>query len=349
MFVLNKCIFENGPGYAYFHENKEMVPTSNTYMDAFEAQSDAIEVNNTSLTYYYKSTSNATGAMDASYTQFLPDKKTDLEERKVILSSDFENKSYDMKVQLETRNPDVSPMIFHNRQNLVTIENKINSGGLRAELFNITNQGSGYTTNASISITSVHGAGANAYAVVNVTSGKIVDVIVDAHGSGYSDNVSAIVSGGGGTGGLITITPETGRSGGPAETRYISKTVTLIDGLDAGDLRVYLTAVKPPSSNIHVYYKVRNSLDPEKIEDRNWTRMEQVTSIYNYSTKGEAKEFEFRPSTTSNNIVYVTPYNTYRTFNQFAIKIVLTAEDSVASKIPYVMDVRAIALPEDIY
>jgi hypothetical protein len=52
---------------------------------------------------------------------------------------------------------------------------------------------------------------------------------------------------------------------------------------------------------------------------------------------------------TSNNVTYTTDTTTYKTFNQFAIKIVLSANNTVASSIPYVLDVRAIALPEDVY
>jgi hypothetical protein len=352
MFILKKCVFNDTEGYAYFHENKDEVEkliTANTYFDSFEVQSDAIEFNSTKLTYNYKATNNSSGSLDTEYTIFAPDKKENPTTRKVMLPATYAAKAFDMKVALKTNNQDVSPAIFHNRQNLVAIENRINSGSLRSSVFTIANTGSGYSTNATITITATHGSGAAATGVVNVTSGMIESIVVDTGGSGYSDAVTATVSGGGGTGATVNVSTEVGQSGGPADVRYISKTVTLINGLDGGDLRVYLTAVKPPTSNIHVYYKVRNSLDPQSIEERNWVRMEQVTSIYNYSVRNDPLEFEFRPSTTSNNIVYTTPYNTYRTFNQYAIKLVLTSGDTVASKIPYVLDVRAIALPGDVY
>ena len=145
------------------------------------------------------------------------------------------------------------------------------------------------------------------------------------------------------------VTTETASSGGPSWTRYISKTVTLLDGFDAGDLRAYITAVKPTGSKIDVYYKVRNALDPEPIDNRNWVHMTQQTSQYIYSKDNEQIEYEFRPSLTSNSISYSTSSATYKTFNQYAIKIVLSSNDTIASKIPYVYDVRAIAMPEDIY
>jgi hypothetical protein len=217
-----------------------------------------------------------------------------------------------MRVDLKTNNPDVSPIVFHERQNLVTIENLINNTGLTADRFVITNPGNGYTTtNASIVITSNTGYGANAYAVANSTTGNIVSIIIDSEGVGYVDDVTARIVGGAGTGAILSVSTETETSGGPASTRYISKTITLLDGFDAGVLRVYLTAVKPPGANVNVYYKVRNSFDPARIENRKWVRMTQATSQYTFSTNRTPVEYEYRPSLTSNNITYSTEATTY--------------------------------------
>lgn len=56
--------------------------------------------------------------------------------------------------------------------------------------------------------------------------------------------------------------------------RYLSKVVTLAEGLDAEDLRVYLTAYLPPNSEIKVYAKVINSYDPGLFEDKAWSELE---------------------------------------------------------------------------
>lgn len=60
----------------------------------------------------------------------------------------------------------------------------------------------------------------------------------------------------------------------PDSARYISKTVTLAQGLDAEDLRVYLTAYRPPGSDIKVYAKLHNSYDPDLFEDKVWSELE---------------------------------------------------------------------------
>jgi hypothetical protein len=181
-----------------------------------------------------------------------------------------------------------------------------------------------------------------------VLEGNVINIIVDNSGTGYVGNVFAVIEGDG-EGALLDVSTEVATSGGPSLARYISKTITLMDDFDGGDLRIFVTAVKPPGSNVQVYYKVRNWLDPEPIENRNWVKMVQATGEFTYSTDGEQIEFEYRPSLTSNNIVYATDVNTYKTFNQFVIKVVLSSVDTVPSKIPYVYDLRAIALPEDAY
>ena len=365
MFVLNKASFTSSTGYVVFEDDKDALfrhvssntdydafssVSANTYYDAFELRSDAIEFNNTQLTYYYKGVSNTYKTMDSAYTNFKPDNRFDLSDRDLLINPQVSGRSIDMRIDLSTKNRDVSPVVYHERQNLVAIENLINDTGLTPEKIVITNPGNGYNiANASIVFTSNVGYGANGWVVANTITGNIVSVVIDSPGVGYVDDVFATVPDGSGTGATLSVSTETNSSGGPALARYISKTITLIDGFDAGDLRIYLTAVKPPGSNVNVYYKVRNALDPDRIENRRWVRMTQKTSQYSYSTNRTPVEYEFRPSLSSNNITYTTDTTTYKTFNQFAIKIVLSAPSTVANAIPYVLDVRAIALPEDVY
>lgn len=365
MFVLNRANFTASSGRAIFDEDKVQLRReissnvaynafddvkANTFYDAFELRSDAIELNNTQVQYYFKGTSNTSKVLSSTYSNFNADKRFDLEERNILFNPQLRNKSMTVRMDLTTRNPAISPIIYHNKQNMVAIENLINDTGLTADRFVITNPGINYDQdNAYITITSTAGYGANAWAIADPETGNIVSVVVDSPGVGYVGDVTATVGGGAGSDATISISSETGTSGGPAAARYVSKTITLLDGFDAGDLRVFLTAVKPPGANVNVYYKVRNALDPEPIEDRNWVRMTQKTSQFSFSVNRNPVEYEYRPSLTSNNITYSSETTTYKTFNQFAIKIVLSSRSTVANGIPYVLDVRAIALPEDVY
>ena len=77
-------------------------------------------------------------------------------------------------------------------------------------------------------------------------------------------------------------TDETTRYGN-SQVRYISKNVILADGLDAEDMKVYITAYKPTSSNILVYAKILSSDDNQSFNDRDWTLLQQVTEANLYS------------------------------------------------------------------
>ena len=364
MFVLNRAEFSSRSGYVVFNENKDAVndiTVANTPYDAFEVRSDAIELSKTKLTYRYKGVVNSSGQLSGSYQNILPDKRIDLTSRRVLYEASntaapyANDPSFYMRVDMETQRGDVSPVIFQNRQVVTTIENKINNANLSNNRFIIVNGGQGYdsnTFNIEIELTSTQGYGANAYA--RAANGNIVAIYMRSTGAEYFGNVMATVvnngpGSGNGNNAIIQVISEVGNSGGPAEARYISKTVTLLDGFDAGDLRVYLTAVKPLGSNVFVYYKVRNSLDGEPIEKKDWVQMVQKTSDVIFTQYNNPIEYEFRPSLTSNAITYSTETATYKTFNQYAIKIVMASNDTITSKIPYIYDLRAIALPEDVY
>jgi hypothetical protein len=127
-----------------------------------------------------------------------------------------------------------------------------------------------------------------------------------------------------------------------------SKTVKLAPEFNAGDLRVFLTAIKPLNSSVYVYYKVRNNYDNEPIDNKRWVKLVEKTGpageLY-YTTSGAPIELEYRPSFSSNTIVYSSSTATFNTFNEFKIKIVLSSLNTTLDKIPYVFDMRAIALP----
>jgi galactoside O-acetyltransferase len=122
--------------------------------------------------------------------------------------------------------------------------------------------------------------------------------------------------------------------------------VTLAEGFDAGDLRVFLTAYKPLGTDIKVYYKVKAADDSEPFADKSYVLMNQKTRSSSYSSVNnfnDSIEYEFEPFDATNSISYSTSTTTYTTFNQFAFKIALLTDDT--SKVPIIYDMRAIALP----
>lgn len=363
MFVIHKCQFD-AQGTVTFHEFKDpndeglfKIGDANLKMDCFTVMSDSIQLPGTRIDYRYQATTFANNVLDNDFTQFSPDYRVLLNDKKYVLSKDLPQQSFIMKVDLYTDDPDVSPIIFPERQELSTAAAYINNCGLEDGITHLLSTGNNYTyQNTSVTVTGPSGISANGIVVLgyadNVSKMQVNGIYWDNPGSGYFDNVSVtIVSSDANTtndnAASFYITSESDPSGGPSVARYISKTVVLAPEFDAGDLRVYLTASKPPEANIHVYYKVKNTYDTEDIMNKNWVRMERVPGVITDSVNLEPLEFEYRPSLSSNNILYSTDVATYDKFNEFKIKIVLSSSSTSYYKIPYVYDMRAIALPGD--
>ena len=77
---------------------------------------------------------------------------------------------------------------------------------------------------------------------------------------------------------------------GSALSKYVSKAVTLDDGLDAEDLRVFVTATKPGSAEVEVYGRISNELEVDDFQDRHWTRL-QLQGFNKQSAPGSLDDF----------------------------------------------------------
>ena len=146
-------------------------------------------------------------------------------------------------------------------------------------------------------------------------------------------------------------TGENGATGGKAYNKYISQTITLADGQDAEDLKVYLTAYRPPNTDVHVYLKLLNASDPETFAQKLWIPLEKENngdiSYSSISDRQNFKEFTYKiPDSymtgADGQFQYTLSGATYTGFKYFAVKIVLTSTNSAV--VPRVSDLRAIAL-----
>ena len=128
----------------------------------------------------------------------------------------------------------------------------------------------------------------------------------------------------------------------------MTRRITLADGFESGDLRVYLTAYKPAGSNILVYYKLLSQSDPDDFDDKEYQLMTEIgNSNFISINYNDYRELTFAPGlegTESNQVSYSSGSTSYRSFRTFAIKVVLTGTSFV--DVPKVRDFRAIALPE---
>lgn len=65
---------------------------------------------------------------------------------------------------------------------------------------------------------------------------------------------------------------------GNALTKYISTKISLGSNRFAEDIRTYLTAYKPASTNIKVYARIHNSKDEDAFDDKYWTELKLINN-----------------------------------------------------------------------
>ena len=132
---------------------------------------------------------------------------------------------------------------------------------------------------------------------------------------------------------------ETTASDSYATAKYITRKVTLGDGLSAKNLKVFVDQNMPKGSSIEVYYRVINNEDIDNFEDRPYvlmTRRQASTTVnqdvFTYN------EYEYY----ADNISYTKSGISYDEFDAFSIKIVMYADNTAAA--PTCRSFRAIAL-----
>jgi hypothetical protein len=338
-FNLYKCVFDTSGTVTFFNE----APSSNVFADSIYAHIDDKKIPNTAIAYthsYAASTPTESYIPDTNYKPLLG--RVDV---------DTIGGLYRLQATLQTSDTNVSPVVYNKSGQFLAIENFIENANVTSEDFTIVNPGY-YSANINgtvpLTITDYRGSGI-AIATANVNStGNLSNIRVTTGGSGFVNTATVVVAVNNAvtSNAIISMSSETATSGGPALAKYISRTVTLAEGFDAGDLRVFVTAYKPTGTDIKVYYKVRAADDPDSFESKSYILMNQKTKSTLYSLKNDYNssiEYEFEPYDATNTISYSTSTTTYNSFNQYAIKIVLLSDDT--TNVPIAYDMRAIALP----
>ena len=147
----------------------------------------------------------------------------------------------------------------------------------------------------------------------------------------------------------VTIT--SAPSGGYAINKYISQAVALADGQDAEDIQIFVSAYRPPNTDVKVFVKILNPNDGQALAQKNWIELvKQSDGDLNYSSLGNRYDFKeysygFHPTRMTGpngEVQYTANGTTFTGYKYYAIKIVLTADNSAV--VPRVADLRAIAL-----
>ena len=322
------------------------------YADVIWVGLSTIEFPNTTVTSSFISKPDGS-SLDSSYTTFLTNKNYEFSGRREIVAN---AESFKHRVVGNVTSNHVSPVIDMEKNNFITIQNDIN---------NIT-ETTTTTTGATGFNSTVIGVNSTQY----IQNGSLIKIDSEymyvTSGGGYSGATGitvqrgALGSGyaiGGATGTLVGATSigsgatvyslsETFPTGGVAASKYITRPVVLQSPADY--LKVYLTAVRLPGTDIKVYYKIKAAEDTDILSNKSWIEMQkEYPGDNSYSLDNlDFKEYIFRPDSDAYpaNISYGAQngWVVYKSFNQFAIKIVFLSSDTTV--IPKIADFRAIAL-----
>jgi hypothetical protein len=350
MFVLNRCVFSNLP--ATFSVQSET--QSQTYpVDKFRLVETTLEtLSNAPITLNHSFISKPIdSSKETTYRSFSPYVTYSMGQDDLYIVGSRRKEiqaqgDFTVKIDMASSDNAISPVVSLESLYLNAWENFVDNGVIESGNFNIIASGSGYSNANTITITSSTGSGAVANLVVN-GSGNVVAINVTSSGSGYTDDFTISYYTHPTSPATIVLNSEFDSSGGPCDAKYITKAITLADGFDAGDLRVFLSANKQGNSEVEVFYKILSGSDTTDFKDRGYLKMVCANPTTTpSSTEFDFREYEYRPSLTDNAITYTSENGvTYDTFKTFAIKIVMTSNDT--SIVPKVKDLRIIALPAE--
>jgi hypothetical protein len=350
MFRLFRYTFSTSPTVASFLI--DYPKTSATPYDLTHLITGDVVMANTSLNYQFDSETISAGGY-VGYQPIAPLTDYDMNDGygTRILNPNTGASTFQLTADLNNLSSEISPFIDTSRMGFLAVNNRINNLQLSNNLIVMTNVGSGYVNPNDITVVISGGNGSEAQAKANVANGTIDKIYfensTEKYGKNYTATPTITITGGGGTGASAIVIGETSKKGGPAAARYVSRRVTLNDGFDSGDIRVYLTAYRPKESNIYVYVKLLSASDPDTFEDREWQLLTQIGNPNFVSTNAnDYREIIFAPGengVADNAISYTSNGSSYDKFRTFAIKIVMAGTNS--ADVPKIRDMRAIAIP----
>lgn len=249
-------------------------------VDTLHINSSYVSYENTTVTPFIKLNNSAT-VRDTAFGRIEDNENTNFSSAKYVLSKSLENsnisgeKSSELKYEITTSDPNLSPMFDTERVSAIIVDNKVNNDS----------------------------------------------------------------------------TNETNASGGNAAAKYMTRILELADGQDAEDIKVKISAYKPTSTDIKVYYKILNRDDSDFFDDREWVEMNQTTSsavVSSLQNEEDFKVFDFSiPSAnltgSFNEVQYINSEGiTFTGFKYMSIKVVLLSSSEVV--VPRVRELMAIAL-----
>jgi hypothetical protein len=306
-----------------------------------------------------------------------------LNARKIDLGN---SNSIQMLAEFSSTDEDLTPIFNTESVSIIVGEHTINNAGISNTIISIVNRGAGYNALATsgntifgganntqnnvaqlfretylannynvgfyyLSAQGGEGTGAEGFAVANTDGSNTISyVVMTSEGSGYVATPTVNIAIGNAATGMVQAQAiaqgETGKRGGNARARYITRQIVLADGFESGDLRVFMDVVRPNNTDIQCYYKVLGAEDPDAFSDKSWVRMLKQVDKSSKDTN-QLIELVFRPDLLENRLQYVENGKQYPIggkFKSFAVKVVLLTADTTVA--PKVKNLRIVATPE---
>ena len=315
MFNLGICVFE--PGREMSFNLRNTLKDEDFRYNVVNFRPQVLDFEDTRITYELRTrdstNSNETTSVIGTRVN------TNLPSEKIIRKN---MRDVQVAVKATTSDKFTCPFFDLQRSFGVTVHNVVNYFGLVRRNFTIVNTGEGLSEESTtINVSGGNGSGAILRPVIE--NGRLVDIDVVNQGVGYTSAPTVTVSSLGTTQALVTFSGfETDPSGGNAESRYISKVVTLGDGFEADQANVYLDISSPAGTDVLIYYRSKNESDSESILAKSWRQ------ITNNNKKVSVRD-EFIETKFEVDLSYRGPNNAlYTNSNSVQVKIVLLAQNS---------------------
>ena len=314
MFVLNRCEFVSS-GSVNFS------PAASSTFDILNlAATESVRSDLTDISYQYEVNGTSRNINTNENT---------------ILNTPGVNAVVNLSATLASRNTAISPVIDASKSTLLTINNIINNAPLNTLYIqggtSVSNPGTG-----SAVITSKQGSGASVFFGFDGSSVNAITTTVSG-GSGYIGDFDITFGTGEFVDAFYSAYTELDPTGGTTSAKYISKPVTTYDNKDASDLTVILSGNRPIDTNIFVYYRAKNSIESEDINNKGWNLMYLTKDQLNKFTTTNDELIEYRYQVS--NFVVKNLQKVTSTYTTIQFKVVFTSSSSAT--IPFVNKVEA--------
>ena len=315
MFGLGICVFEPGREMSFNLRNKLREDDFRFNVVNFRPQ--VLDFEDTRINYELR-TRDSTNSNET--TQVIgPRVNTNLPSEKIIRKN---MRDVQVSVKAVTNDKYSCPFFDLQRSFGITVQNIVNFYGLVRRNFTIVDTGEGLSEDSTtVNIAGGNGSGAIIRPVIE--NGRLVDLDIVNQGVGYTSAPTITIASLGTTPAQVVFSGfETSPSGGNAESRYLSKVVTLDDGFEADQANVYLDISSPAGTDVQLFYRSRNESDPESILAKNWKPI--TSNNKKVSVRDEFIETKFEVDLSyrgTNNALYTNS-------NSVQVKIVLLSQNS---------------------